>query len=262
MAQTYSISPGELVVLRKNGSYKYWGRELLNLAAQLLWALLSLLCSGAATCAIYWKSTPAAVRDGVAAYTLSDSITTGALFATFGSAVIAVFTLFTGQYLNLFYENLTILREELAPDELRNMQWKRWPFLPRVGKLPLSSRRRYSALNNASICFHLRDKHETFPFPTTLADFRELPILRSFLRMKWHRRAYLDYLEAVNAVGEYPAWDCVCAMYKNILLYRFCYACVWIGICFVFHSILFSFLYPSLYPYVGVFPAWSGRISQ
>lgn len=258
MAQTYSISPGELVVLRKNGSYKYWGRGLLNFGMQVLWILLSLLCSGAATYVIYWKSTPAAVLDGTAAYTLSDSITTGALFATFGSAVIAVFTLFTGQHLNLFYENLTILREDLASDELMNMQWKRWPFLSRVGKLPLPSRMCYSALNNASICFLLRDRQEAFPLPTTLADFRELPILRSFLRMKRHRRAYLNYLEAVNAVDEYPAWDCVRTMYKNILLYRFSYACVWIGICFVVHSILFSFLYPSLYPYIDAFSAWSG----
>lgn len=262
MAQTYSISPGELVVLGKNGSYKYWGRGLLNFGVQVLWILLSLLCSGAATCVIYWKSMPTTVLDDTAAYTLLDSITTGALFATFGSAVIAVFTLFTGQYLNLFYENLTILREDLASDELVNIQWKRWPFLSRVGKLPLSSRMRYSALNNASICFRIRNGQELFPLPTTLADFRELPILRSFLRMKQHRRAYLNYLEAVNAVDEYPAWDCVCTMYKNILLYRFCYACVWIGICFVCHSILFPFLYPSFYSYIDAFFAWSGGIPQ
>ncbi len=255
MAQTYSFYYGELVVLRKNCILKYWGRALLNQGMHALWLLLPLLGSGLVTCIIYWKSSPAPVFDGTVTYTLSDSITTGALFATFGSAVIAVFTLSTSQQLNLFYENLAILREDLASEELMDMQWKRWPFLPRMGRLPLLGSTRYSALKNASICFRLSDGQEVFPLPTTLVDFGELPVLRGFLRMKLHRRLYLKYLTAIGAVDEYPAWDCVSTMYKNILLYQFSRACVWIGICFVFHSIMFSFLYPTLYPYVAAFCA-------
>lgn len=255
MAQTYSFYPGELVVLRKDCISKYWGSSLLHHVIRALWVLLPLLGSGLLTCIIYWKSMPAPVLDGTAVYTLSDSITMGALFATFGSAVIAVFTLSSSQQLNLFYENLAILREDLASDELMRMQWKRWPFLPRMGRLPLLGGARYSALNNASISFHLLDRQEVFPLPTTLADFWELPVLRGFLQMKHHRRTYLQYLTAIGAVNEYPAWDCVSAMYKNILLYRFSCACVWVGTCFVLHSIMFSFLYPTLYPYVAAFCA-------
>lgn len=256
MAQTYRIFPGELIVLRENRAFKYWRRALLNVAIRVLWIVFSLVGTGLTTCIIYWKASTAALGY-TDVYTLLDSITTGALFATFGSALISVFTLFSGQYLNLFSENLTILHEDLALEDLQGTQWKRWPFLPRMGRLPLSGQTRYSALNNASISFQLMDENVVFPLPTTLADFRELPVLCSYFKMKRYKRKYLKYLEAAEAIGEYPAWDCVCTMYKDILLYRFSYACVWIGMCFVFHSILFSFLYPSLYPYMAVFFSWS-----
>ena len=218
MARTYSIHPGELVVIRKNRTLKYWGHRLLNYSVNMLWVLLSLLGSGFLTFMIYWNSMPASVFNGSDVYILSDSITTGALFATFGSAVISVFTLSTSRQLNFFYENLGILREDLAIEEPQSAQWKRWPFLPRIGKLSLSGKIQYTALNNASICFQMSDKQMAFPFPTGLADFWELHVLRSFLRMKWYRRTYLKYLESVGAIREYLAWDCVSATYKNILM--------------------------------------------
>ena len=53
----------------------------------------------------------------------------------------------------------------------------------------------------------------------------------------------LSGLDTVERLSEYPAWDCVTAIYRNILLYKICYYCVWVGVCFVLQSILFTFFY-------------------
>ncbi len=189
---------------------------------------------------------PVADADGAMVYSLSDSITTGALFATFGSAIISVFSLSASSYSNVFYENLTTLEENLLFPSLDKERWKQWSFLPRLGKLSIGKKVRYPGVNNASINFATAQGPMCFLLPTTQADFWELPAFRNFLCMKRHRNDYITYLNHKNAIEEYPAWDGLCAIYKNILAYRFSFGCIWIGACFVLESILFSFFYPSL----------------
>ena len=248
MAKAYRIQEGNLVVLKKSAIWKYWWRMLLRHLRRLGWGLFSLIGSGIVTYLIYQQCiSPVATLDGSITFSLSDSITTGALFATFGSAVIGVFTLFATQNLELFYENLAILNQDLASQELAHINWKRWPFIPRMGKLSFSGKSRYSGVNNASICFSTLRSEEIFPLPTTQAEFQELPILQCFLRMKLRRKSYLNYLDEAGVIDEYPVWDCICAIYKSILLYRFSYFCIYIAACFVLHSIVFSFFYSSFY---------------
>lgn len=253
MANSYRIQEGELVVLKDKAIWKYWWRIQIRFSMKLGWALFALFGSCLATYAVYSRCiSPVATPDGSVMIPLSDSISVGALFATFASAVIGVFTLFATQHLELFYENLTILWQDLASEELSNMNWKRWPFLPRMGKLPFLGKKRFSGVNNASICFTTIRSKEFFLLPSTLADFQELPILRSFLRMKLRRKSYLNYLSVAGLIDEYPAWDCLCAIYKSILLYRFSYFCIWIAACFILHSIMFSFFYASVFAFIPV----------
>lgn len=247
MAVSYRIQNGELVLLAESDVKKHQLRNFFYRSMQFGWIVLSLLGTSVTTYMVYSHCVfPVAGTDGTMIYSLSDSITTGALFATFGSAIISVFSLTATSCLNLFYENLTILEEDLLSLPLEREQWKRWSFLPRLGKISIGHKIRYPGVNNASVCFTIAQRSICFLLPTTQADFWELPAFRNFFRMKRHRNDYLNYLNSENAIEEYPAWDCLCAIYKNILAYRFSFCCIWIGACFVLESILFSFFYPSL----------------
>ncbi len=245
MADSYYIQKGELVLLNRSSARQYQYSHLFRSIKRLGWGIFVLLGTCGITYVVYLHCvSPHAGPDDVMIYSLSDSITTGALFATFGSAIISVFTLSAASHLNLFGENLAVLEQELASSELDSASWKRWSFLPRLSKMSVQGKIRHLGLRNASICFATASGQLWFQLPTTQADFGELPVFRSFLRMKCHRGAYLDYLNCENIIEEYPAWDCLCAMYKNILVYRFSNCCTWIGTCFVLESIVFSFLFP------------------
>lgn len=251
MAVSYRIHNGELVLLAKNDVKKYQLRDFFYRSIQFVSIVFSLLGTSIITYMIYSRCVfPVADTNGEIVYSLPDSITTGALFATFGSAIISVFSLSATSCLNLFYENLCILEEDLLSPPSEEGKWKRWSFLPRLSKISMGKKIRYSGVNNASVCFTTAQKSIYFLLPTTQADFWELPALRYFFRMKWHRNGYLNYLNRENAIEEYPAWDCLCAIYKNILAYRFSFCCIWIGACFVLESILFSFFYPSLCTFI------------
>ena len=253
MANSYRIQKGELVVLKKKAVWKYRWRIQIRFLIKLGWALFALFGSWLATYAVYSRCvSPVDTLDGSVIIPLLNRISIGALFATFASAVIGVFTLFATQHLELFYENMTVLWQDLASEELSNIGWKRWSFLPRMGKLPLPGNKRFSGVKNASIRFTTARSEEVFLLPTTLADFQELPILRSFLRIKLHRKSYFNYLSMTGLIAEYPAWDCLCAIYKSILLYRFCYFCIWVATCFILQSIVFSFFYESAFAFIPV----------
>ena len=253
MANSYKIQECELVVLKDKAIWKYWWRTKIRFLIKLGWTLFALVGSGFATYAVYLRCiSPVATPDGSIMIPLSESISVGALFATFASAVIGFFTLFATRHLELFYENLTILSQDLASEELSNINFKRWPFLPRLGKLPIPEKKRFAGVNNASICFTTTRCEEVFLVPSTLADFQELPVLRSFLRMKLHRRSYFNYLGVAGLIDEYPAWDCLCAIFKSILFYRFSYCCIWIAACFILQSIVFSFFCASVFAFIPI----------
>lgn len=247
MANSYQIQKGGLVRLTKTNGKKRRLKSIFLRFTQFGRMVLSLSGTCVITYIVYLHCVlPVDTPDGSMTYLLSDSITTGALFATFGSAITGVFSLSATSGLNLFYENLTIFEQDLSSLASNETGWKRWSFLPRLDTMSINGKTQYLGINNASVCFTTAYGHVLFLLPTTQADFWELPVLRSFFRMKYHRNSYLNYLASEGSIEEYPAWDCLCAIYKNILAYRFSSCCIWIGACFVLESILFSFFYPSL----------------
>ena len=190
--------------------------------------------------------TPRVDEYNLVTFSLSDRITTGALFATFGSAAVSAFALAADRHLRLFYEDLSILTQEIAADDMGS-KWRRWPFLPRFGQIHLKEVNWTVGVENARICFAIADFEESFPIPTTVADFRELPILMLYIRMRLRRSDYLCRLSKSEMMRDYPSWDCVCALYANILLYRSSLFAIWIGACLILQSVIFTFLYPSFY---------------
>ena len=247
-AETYEIVKGELLALNAKHSQKYMLIKLRSFLVQFFVVFFTVAASWAVTWFVYSNSiTPSIDSNGIAQFSLQDRIATSSLLATFGSSVIAVFTLFTSSALTRFQENSSILARELSQNELDETAWHRWPFIPRVNKQRIRGENHYFGINNAEVHFRANTFFKTFPLPTTEADFKETSALINFLRLKLFRKEYLSQLIALDLIVEYPAWDCVTDIYRSILRYRLCYFCVWIGVCFVLQSIVFTFSYPWFY---------------
>lgn len=248
VAETYEIIKGELVVLRAQNSPKYLLFRMRFYMVRSFVVLCTVVGSWSITWFVYYNSiTQSLDANGLASFSLQDRIATSSLFATFGSALIAVFTLFTSSSLTRFQEDLSILVRELTGNEIGDITWRRWPFIPHINKQRLAGKTQYFALRHATIYFHIGEFERSFPLPTTKADFAEVSALVHFLRLKRLRASYVNQLVDLNLIREYPAWDCVTDIYRRILYYRICYFCVWLGVCFVLESIIFAFLYPWFY---------------
>jgi len=174
---------------------------------------------------------------------LANTITVGAIFATFGSSVVSIFTLHCREQYGQFNDNSKIFYENL----IGSTSWKRWPFVKRIRRSKIGKKQFESQiLENPSIVFFGSTWEITIPLPASKTDFYELPIYYSLFRLKRDRASYrriLSLHKNSDAVKEILLWDCLIGMYKNIALYRFGKILIWIGGSFVFNSIIFSMFY-------------------
>lgn len=245
MADTFQIKESQLFELKKEYRKKYLGKKTVSFVRRLLGIGLAIVGSGSITWQIYQSCVEPVIQAGGTYYfPMINRITTGSLFATFGSAIIATFTLYTTRYLSHFQECLLVLTQELT---VNGTLGRRWAFIPRVSRTRCDGENKFFGIESAQIEFLIGSIPQGFSFPTTEADFKDLPILFNFLYMKWRRKQYISGLIAMDQLSEYPAWDCVTSIYKNVFLYKICRYCVWVGVCFVLQSILFTFFYPFLY---------------
>lgn len=251
MGETYCIKESRLVKLKRGYYKKYLLQRSLGFLMVTLRIGLVAVGSGLVTWYIYKGCVePVQQTDGIYSISILNCITTGSLFATFGSAVIAVFTLYTGRYITSFQENLFILMENLVEKTTGGMTPRRWPFIPRVSRTRFSDEIHFFGIESVHIQFQIETFCHSFPLPTTEADFKDLPILFNYLNMKRLRKLYLSKLRSPSQLCEYPVWDCVMTIYRSILLYKASCFCVWIGVCFVLQSIVFTFLYPCFYHFL------------
>ena len=248
MGETYCVSQSRLVKLKKGYFKKYLVRRTLGSVIGVLRVGLVVIGSGLATWYIYKNCIePDILEDGAYFFSLLNRITTGSLFATFGSAIIAVFTLYTARYFTYFQDNLAILMENLAEKNIHGTAPRRWPFIPRVSRTRFAGENHIFGIESVQIQFQAESFCHSFPLPTTETDFKDLPILLSYLQMKALRKRYLAKLKTPEHLAEYPVWDCVMAIYRNIVLYKASWFFVWTGVCFVLQSIVFTFFYPCFY---------------
>lgn len=250
MAVTYRITESRLLKLKSKYFKKYLLRKLSSYVVRLICVGFSVVGTGVITWMIYQNCVnPTIQADGLYQFSMTERITTGSLFATFGSAIIAVFTLYTGKYLSIFCEDLQILMLDLAPEDSGGVVKRRWAFIPRVSRTRFAGKAQFFGIESLQIQFQIGDSQQIFPLPTTQADFNDLPLLSNYLYMKNQRKKYLSSLETEDLMEEYPTWDCVMDIYRSVLLYKSSYLGVWIGVCFVLQSILFTFFYSSFYQF-------------
>lgn len=173
---------------------------------------------------------------------LSDCISLGSIFATFGSAVIAVLSLASSSQILSFEQKLTVLKAQFSTYEIS--KWIRWDFLPRQSRERIQKGQyKYYRLDNAMLCFEMESRTLTLPIPTVRKDFRDLPIFPAWLKMCRYKIDYRAYIYKKKCISDFLVWDCLFSMYRNIILYRISEFFVWVGATFVITSIVFAFGY-------------------
>lgn len=173
---------------------------------------------------------------------LSECISLGSIFATFGSAVIAVLSLTSSSQLSSFDQNLAILQNQFSTD--KTSKWMRWEFLPRQSRKRIHKRQyKYYRLHNTELYFEMEHHKICLPIPTCRKDFIDLSIFSAWWKMCRYKNRYRIYIYKRDCVADFLIWDCLYSMYKNIILYRISEFFIWIGATFIINSIVFAFSY-------------------
>ncbi len=238
MVYHYSIKEGELLLnnCKKN--------RLLVQSAFLLriFKILMLILSFCITVYLTYLIFRECITDA----TLSNCIPLGSIFATFGSAVISVISLYCNKQIRSFQENLSALHEQIP----NLTSWKRWPFLKRYDREKAGTwKYNYYILKNPQITFHSDDISLTIPLPTCSADFHDLPIFANVLKMFCFHKHFSDSVVKHRDMPEQKdifTFYCTLMIYKNIIRYKAGTLLMLIGSEFVLSSILFSFFYTSV----------------
>lgn len=178
-------------------------------------------------------------------YKLSDTIALGSIFATFGSSIVAIFTLTLSNIYERFCNNLSILFTKLSPEN----EWHRWPFIKRVSHSKLYNHElTYQVLKNSEIVFNVGSHLLTIILPTVKEDFYDLANWSSYLNMFRELKNYESFV--LNNITE-PAnslmlWDCIFDNFKCIAIYKFARLMIIIGESFIFSSIILAFFYTKI----------------
>ncbi len=235
MEHCYTIKNGELILCNSmRNKLSFYFSYLFQLVKIAFW-VSTMFVTIYITNIIYKKC--------ITNITLSECIPLGSIFATFGSAVISVLSIYCGEQRNLFQENLVILREQVS--ELDS--WQRWPFLKRISKKKMTFlHNNYYMLSNPQITFKTKTRKLTVPIPSCAADFKDLPLIISMLKMIHFHREYFNFIYCFQNTGQHKAlliFDCILMIYKNIIRYKIGTFFMWIGAEYVLSSIIFSFSY-------------------
>lgn len=172
---------------------------------------------------------------------LEPPISLGAIFATFGSAILTVYSLDCNEQLRKFHETLATLQTDL----LKTAPWKRWQFLKRYHIVKYSHRYYCYSLTNPSIILQNNKRSLKLFIPYDKEDFYELPICFSYFRILHFQKKYLTGLQNFEQMNqsELLLLNCLSYLYRNIIRYKKGKFFIIIGCFFIFNSILFSLFY-------------------
>lgn len=176
---------------------------------------------------------------------LSDTIALGSIFATFGSSLVAVFSLTMGSTYDRFLSNINTLFKELDPEKA----WFRWAFIKRKShQILYNGEYAYQELTNAKIYFDVGSHKIDMFLPTIKEDFFDLPNWKSWGQMLLNARDYEHYVlnNCMDPAIPLMVWDCVWDNFCVILKYKFAKILVLLGDALIISSVFWSFAYRSV----------------
>lgn len=114
-------------------------------------------------------------------------LSTGAIFATFGSAISTLGSVWERDLLERVRLNIDILYKDILRQET---PWRRWPFLLRSGKRRLlDDSVHIGTLCNPEVPLDVGTHVIRIALPTVLEDFFDLPLCRNFILLARFRAA-------------------------------------------------------------------------
>lgn len=238
MAETYEFVSGELVLRKDSPGRTTYAKHAAKKAMRAIIRIFILMFA----CIVTWW----VFRLYIATPSLDNTVSFGAVFATLGTSIVSVLSLTCGEQYSQFGDNIKILQEQLLSSNV----WERWPFVKRIYKRRIQrGLTEYQILKNPYIRF-IGPSWETIVFlPSSKVDFYELPVFKTYFALKKSRPLYRQLLSLhadVETTKDILVWDCLTDIYRNIIVYRAGHLLIWLGGCFVFTSILFSFFYSTI----------------
>jgi hypothetical protein len=159
---------------------------------------------------------------------LVTTLSSGAILATFGSALATVGSLWTNDHAGRIALNVDILFRDI----LKQDAWRRWPFLLRNGTTRLfGGEILEGTLKNPLLPLHVGSHIIKVAIPTVHDDFFDLPLFRNICPLFRFRRAALtktfnatkDELipESPLAIkDQYMAYECLTDIWWSVLVFR------------------------------------------
>lgn len=156
-------------------------------------------------------------------------LSTGAILATFGSAISAVGLIWQNDLLEKVRINVEILFREILKQKT---PWRRWPFLARTGRLKLlDGNSIHLTLSNPKVPLDVGTHVVKIDLPTALDDFFDLPLTRNFWPLFRYRRCahtvfgrkekgVINPATGLSSFDEYMAYECMFDTWKSILKFR------------------------------------------
>jgi hypothetical protein len=157
-------------------------------------------------------------------------LSTGAILATFGSAIGAIGLIWQDDFLARVKLNIDILYSDIIKQET---PWRRWPFLARSSREKLlSGNSVQQEVSNPEIRLDVGTHIIKIDLPTVLEDFFDLPLIKNYWQLcRYRKAAYTVYGrkngDAINVdTGLTPsdghmAYECMFDIWKSIFIFRF-----------------------------------------
>lgn len=150
---------------------------------------------------------------------LSQTIALGSIFATFGSSIVAIFSLYMGTVYDRFLSNMMVMFRQIEPGK----EWQRWAFIKRKSHQVLfNGQSAYQVLTNAEIEFNVGSHNVKLYIPTIKEDFFDLPNWKAWLMMKKEAKNYESYVlnKSDNPANALMMWDCIYDNFCSIVKYK------------------------------------------
>ena len=121
-------------------------------------------------------------------------LSTGAIVATFGSALSAIGSIWEKDLIERIRLNVDIFYKDIKKQD---QQWRRWPFLERFDtQALLNGDVLKTTLENPKILLNVGSHLIKVDLPTILEDFFDLPLLKNFVPLIRYKNASITFLSS------------------------------------------------------------------
>lgn len=165
-------------------------------------------------------------------------LTAGALFATFGAAILGFCLVFNSDLEKRLELSLDILNRDILKEE---NPWRRWPFLKRESKIKvLNGNTLDFNLTNKIVCLDFGFYQRDFEIPSIFEDYFDLPFIENLYLLQKRKKTFLtDFSRCRDSYNfEYMKYFCLLDIYWCLLKLRL----IRLGIHFSTGMIIYSFV--------------------